>query len=199
MVDFKILSVATALVFLVIFLPLTAVHGQGKVANSYFSVKIPDTWTYVESSDTSMSKLFGRGPVNMIVLAPAEFGDLLANKDDKAVVEKMHQEGAVLSAFRQDTTYDLKNSPLETYVKYRIDGGSNDWNVTSTYNGTIDKEKAVKLTKDGIGDQTNQKMAEYLVLHDKDPYLLTYSADKKHFDKYLPEFETMVRSFKFVN
>jgi serine/threonine-protein kinase len=67
------------------------------------------------------------------------------------------------------------------------------------YNSTIGNERAVKLTKNGTGDLSNQRVLEYLVLHDKDPYILTYSADLNHYDKYLPEFETMVKSFRFEN
>jgi len=37
-----------------------------------------------------------------------------------------------------------------------------------------------------------------LVLHDKDPYYLEYIANTKDFQKYLPQFEQMIKTFKFV-
>ena len=197
MLSFKILVVTVTLVFVLIFLPLTAAHGQEKVENQYFSVKIPDTWTYSTFSNTGMAELLGRGPVNMIIMAPVEFANLLT--EPKEGEDDRMQSGNALSNFMQDTAYNIKNAPLEAYVKHRIDQLSDSFNVTSMYNGTIGKENAVKLTKNGTGDQSNQRVVEYLVLHDKDPYILTYSADVKNFDKYLPEFEQMVRSFKFVS
>jgi len=38
----------------------------------------------------------------------------------------------------------------------------------------------------------------YLVLHDKVPYYLEYIANTKDFQKYLPQFEQMIKTFKFV-
>lgn len=188
MVGFSIISVVTVFVLLLIFMPLSTAHGQEKVANSYFSIKIPDTWTYVKT-------LGAGGP--SIYLAPSEFGSLLNppkdGEDDKKLVD------FVLSVFRQDTTYDVKNAPLNAYVKNRIDDLGSEYNISSTFNGTIGNEKAVKLTKIGIGEKINDRVVEYLMLHNKEPYIITYSADTNHFDKYLPEFEQLVRSFKFVN
>ena len=39
----------------------------------------------------------------------------------------------------------------------------------------------------------------YFVMHDDQPYYLNYIANAKDFEKYLPQFEQMVKSFKFVN
>ncbi len=197
MLDLKHLSATVVLAFVLISLPHTVVHGQEKVENAYFSMKIPDTWTYAEYSNTGMADLLGRGPVNMLVMAPVEFADLLSQSDE-GQGDRMRQSGSALANFMQDTTYNLKNAPLEAYVKHRVDQLIDTFNVTSTYNGTIGKEDAIKLTKNGTGDQSNQRVVEYLVLHDKEPYVLTYSADAKNFDKYLPEFEKMVKSFRFV-
>jgi hypothetical protein len=174
--------------------------GQERVENTYFSIEIPDTWAYVEFSNTGMADLFGRGPGNMIVLAPSEFANLLTAPDenDNSVKEEL-TDGSALSTFRQDTEYNLKNAPLEAYVKFKTDQLSDTFNVTSIHNSTIDNEKAVKLTKNGIEDLSNQKIAEYLILHDKEPYIITYSAGVNQYDKYLTEFEAMVKSFRFEN
>jgi len=188
MVGLKLLSLSVLLTLVLVFLPVTAIHAQEKVANSYFSIKIPDTWTYVKTLGTG-------GP--SIYLAPSEFGSLLnppkEGQDDKKLVD------FVLSLFRQDTTYNVKNAPLDAYVKNRIDDLRSEYNISSTFNGAIGNEKAVKLTKIGIGEKINSRVVEYLMLHKREPYIITYSADTNHFDKYLPEFEQLVRSFKFVN
>jgi hypothetical protein len=187
--------------FVLIYLPLTAVHGQEKVQNPYFSMKIPNTWTYVEFSNTGIADLYGRGPGNTVILAPSDFSNfLLQNKegDTTTTDQKMQEGGGAYSAFAQDTDYNIKNSPLEAYVKYRIDQQSDNWNVSSMDNGTIGKQKAVKISANGTNESADLRKVEYLVLHNKDPYLIQYMANVKDFDKYLPEFEQMVRSFKFV-
>ena len=195
------MSTTVILIFLLIYLPLTAVHGQEKVENAYFSIKVPDTWTYQEISNTAMADLLGRGPGNSIFLTPGEFGNLLVEpkEGERSVIEKIQQDGGVLSGFLQDTTYTIKNSPLDAYLKYRIGQEGGNWNVTSMDNGTIAKEKAVKISLNGTNESGNLRKVYYLLLHDKDPYALSYMANSKDFDKYLPEFEQMVRSFKFVN
>jgi hypothetical protein len=177
------------------------VHGQEKVENAYFSIKVPDTWTYQEISNTAMADLLGRGPGNSIFLTPGEFGNLLVEpkEGERSVIEKIQQDGGVLSGFLQDTTYTIKNSPLDAYLKYRIGQEGGNWNVTSMDNGTIAKEKAVKISLNGTNESGNLRKVYYLLLHDKGPYALSYMANSKDFDKYLPEFEQMVRSFKFVN
>jgi hypothetical protein len=188
--------------FVLIYLPLTAVHGQEKVQNPYFSMKIPNTWTYVEFSNTGIADLYGRGPGNTVILAPSDFSNfLLQNKegDTTTTDQKMQEGGGAYSAFAQDTDYNIKNSPLEAYVKYRIDQQSDNWNVSSMDNGTIGKQKAVKISANGTNESANLRKVEYLVLHDKDAYSLLYAANVKDYDKYLPDFEQMVKSFRFKN
>ena len=66
-------------------------------------------------------------------------------------------------------------------------------------NGTIGKQKAVKISANGTNEYGNLRKVEYLLLHDKDAYMLQYIANSKDYDKYLPEFEQMVKSFRFKN
>ena len=40
---------------------------------------------------------------------------------------------------------------------------------------------------------------QYLAWHDKKPYALAYMANVKDYEKYLPQFELMVKTFKFAN
>lgn len=71
--------------------------------------------------------------------------------------------------------------------------------VTSKENGTIDNEPAVRILGDGINLFSGIKFMQYLVWHDKKPYALAYMANVKDYEKYLPQFELMVKTFKFAN
>jgi len=195
-----LLSAPVILLFLLIFLPVTAVHGQEKVDSLYFSLKVPNSWTYAEYSNTGMASLLGSGPVNYVISAPGEFGQIIAQNadDDRSYFEKLSDGGAI-GEISQDTNYNLKNAPLDAYVKYRIDQQGSNWNVSSMDNGTIGKQKAVKISANGTNESDNLRKVEYLVLHDKDAYSLLYAANVKDYDKYLPDFEQMVKSFRFKN
>jgi hypothetical protein len=200
MLSFKVSVPTIILTFILIFLPLTAVHGQEKVDNLYFSLKVPNSWTYAEYSNTGMATILGRGPVNYVISAPGEFGQIIAQNadDDRSYFEKLSDGGAI-GEISQDTGYNLKNAPLDAFVKYRIDQQGNNWNVSSMDNGTIGKQKAVKISANGTNESGNLRKVEYLVLHDKDAYSLLYVANVKDYDKYLPYFEQMVKSFRFKN
>jgi hypothetical protein len=98
---------------------VTAIHGQEKVDNIYFSLKVPNTWSYAKYSNTKMATLFGKGPVNQIILVPQEFRNNLLNSnlDGARVYENIYDTGA-FSQFTQDTDYNIKNAPLTMYLKY---------------------------------------------------------------------------------
>ena len=70
--------------------------------------------------------------------------------------------------------------------------------VTSKQNVTIDNETAVKIYGNGIESFSGIKFVEYLVQHNKEPYYIGYMANVKDFEKYLPEFEQMVKILKFA-
>lgn len=186
--------------FVLIFLPFTVVQGQEKLDNFYFSLKIPESWTYAEYSNTATASFMGTGPVNYVISAPGEFGQILTDDadDDRSYFEKL-SEGGAIGEISQDTDYNLKNAPLQAYVKYRVDQQGDNWNVTSMDNGTIGKQKAVKISANGTNDDSDLRKVEYAVLHDNDAYFLLYAANVKDYDKYLPEFEQMVKSFRFKN
>jgi PDZ domain len=188
-VFFAILGVLTAYAY--------AIDGNDSVKNQYFSINIPDSWTYTEYSNTGMSQLLGRGPVNDIELTPSEFSDMLLNRDIEKVIEKIQVEGSPYASFSQDTNYPIKNAPLESYVKYKIDNYG-ILNITSQHYTTIGKEKAVKIYSNESASFGNTKTALYFVMHDKQPYQIVYLANAKNYEKYLPEFEQMVKSFRFV-
>jgi len=109
----------------------------------------------------------------------------------------MKDEGAFAS-FGQELGYGIKNAPFELYVKYKIDRQT-EMNVTSRQNVTIHGEPAVKIHGDGIKTFNGIKFVEYILMHDKEPYYIGYMANVKDFEKYLPQFEQMVKTFKFVD
>lgn len=109
----------------------------------------------------------------------------------------------VYGVIAQDGYYTMKNTNLDHYVKYKM----NDPNLknitgskllskeedTNLINGT----KIIKLTYDD--PNSVYKLALYLLQHNKDNYLMYYRADKTNlFDKYLPEFEQMIKTIKWI-
>jgi hypothetical protein len=174
------------MIFLLAF-SVTAVFagGSDRVENLYFSIKIPDNWTYKEGSNTPQAESTGFGPANLIMLTPSEFNDILLGK-------AVHN--GVFAYFIQDAYYPIKNAGLDLFVKYQIDK-QDAINVTSKQNVTIDGEPAVKVYADGNGT----KFVEYMAWHNKQPYDIGYMANVKDYDKYLPQFEQIVKTFKFID
>jgi hypothetical protein len=172
-------------------------YAQEKVDNLYFSLNVPDNWTYAEYSLSGIATILGRGPVNYLIMAPAEFSNILFDKEDESnsAFEKISNGGA-FSEMYQDTNFPVKNAPLKTYVNYKQRDNAT-LNITSQTFTTIGKEDAVRVvaTDTVLGD--NVKFLRYMVLHDNEAYNLLYAANIKDYDKYLPEFEQMVKSFRF--
>jgi len=67
--------------------------------------------------------------------------------------------------------------------------------ITSQDDSIVGKEKAVKI--EGSDNSRTIKLVIYLILHDKEAYNLDYVANVNDFDKYLPDFQEMIKSFKF--
>jgi hypothetical protein len=170
---------------------------QEKVENYYFSINIPDSWAYIESSDTPQAETTGYGPANNIQLTPKQFSDLLITPSEK-FWEKM-KDGGAYASFYQDVDYRIKNAPLESYVKYVIDNRG-IVNITSQQYTTVGNEKAVRIYTNETTSYGNTSFVRYLVMDDDEkPYHIMYFADAKNYEKYLPEFEQMVKSLRFVD
>jgi hypothetical protein len=113
------------------------------------------------------------------------------------------KDGGAYAEFRYAWYYPIENAPLDVFVKYQLDKNFHGFKVTSKQNVTIDNEPAVKMYADGIAidyidlDYTGIKSVLYWVWHDEKPYTLEYTASVKDFEKYLPQFEQMVKTFKF--
>ena len=67
--------------------------------------------------------------------------------------------------------------------------------ITSQDDSIVGKETAVKI--EGSDNSRTIKLVIYLILHDKEAYNLDYVANVNDFDKYLPDFQEMIKSFKF--
>lgn len=167
------------------------------VDNAFFSIIVPDSWTYTESSDTAESRSTGYGLLNTIHLTPVEFSDLLLQTDVDKFREKL-REGGAYATFYQDIDYGLKNAPLESYVKYVIDLLTIQ-NISSQQYTTVGNEKAVVLHATDDPYYSTEKIVLYLTIHDNQPYSIVFKGDPKNYDKYLSEFEEMFRSFRFVD
>jgi len=191
-----IIVILIGIVFLLSFSVTTVFAGGNDiVANPYFSINIPDNWAYREGSYTLEAKNTGLGPGNLIELTPNEFSDILVGGG--GVIEKIRQDGTPYAIFFQDTDYP-KNAPLESYVKYRINNYGIQ-NITSQQYTTVGNEKSVRIYANESAWYGGAKIALYLVMHDKEPYVVLYVANAKNYEKYLPEFEQMVKSFRFVD
>jgi len=171
------------------------VHAHEKLENVFFSFHVPHAWNYAEYSNTAMSSLIGIGPPNQIILVPEEFKDRMldSNEKDNAIYKNIYNAGA-FSQFAQDADYNIKNAPLTTYVKYF----ANKYpylSIISKHDSMVGKEKAVKI--EGNDNSESVKLVIYLVLHDNAAYNLDYVANENDFDKYLPDFEKMIKGFQF--
>jgi hypothetical protein len=170
----------------ILLISVNVVYGQEKVENFYFSLKVPNNWTYAERSN------------NLLALTPGNFADLLIrNEEDEQSPYGRMFDGGAYSTFRQDTRYSIKNAPLDLYVKHRINTLNSAVNFTTQQDAIIGNEKGVRIEGNGINKIMGLKYVAYLTLHDKNAYYLEYIANVKDYGKYLPEFEQLVKSFRF--
>ncbi len=170
---------------------VSTVHAQEKVDAVYFSINVPATWAYTQDAKSPIKDLLGIDSFFSLVLVPSQFGTYLIDEEDFDL-----ENGSAAVMFSKDSDYSVKNAPLDLYVKYRT--GKDDFmNITSQQDATVGNEKAVKIEGNGLDDYKNIKFEDYLMLHANDPYQIRYMANAKDFDKYLPQFEEMVKSFEF--
>jgi hypothetical protein len=175
--------IAMIVVMFLIFVSVSFVNAVIPINNTDFSIGIPNYWAYEVN-------LFSN-----VALTPKEFAALHIDHN-KPLNEKMH-EGGAFASFEQDWLYGIKNAGFDVCVKYKI-GKQNAISVTSQENLTIDNEPAVKITADGINSFLGIKFTEYMIWHNEKPYYIGYMANVKDYQKYLPEFEQIVKSFKFT-
>jgi hypothetical protein len=179
----SLISISILAVVIAISISISNVNALSKVSNANFSIDVPDNWSY------------GQDKLSQPALAPRDFAAFLVNHTEP-LNEKMKNGGAFAS-FKQDSSYAIKNAPFDVYVRDKIEQ-QDGMKVTSKENGTIDGQAAVRILGDGINSFSGIKFVQYFVTHDNKPYLLAYMANVKDYEKYLPQFEQMIKTFKFT-
>jgi hypothetical protein len=192
-----IVSLASITISLTVGL-ISIAHGQTvdnqTTANTTdFSIHVPNGWVYREDY------LFDNG----ILLTANEFADRLITDNASALIDIMH--GGILAELRPDPHFPLKNAPVEVYAKHASKFANN---LFPTYeNATIGGERAIKIFVNSTDiasklGKTNIPVSlvttSYYVMHNDQPYVLDYMGNAKDYQKYLPQFEQIVKTFKFV-
>ena len=201
-VIFTVIMIVTVTVAL--FLPsLNSKVNAIIVNNTDFSVNVLNNWAYKDSnnpmgnifgSNNLLAKLF-EGAIG-VQLIPNEFSNLLVNTSQQLSGKSIEDKGA-FSIFALDTVYPYRNIPLDTYVQYNTN--LSKVKIFSRENATIDGEKAIKTHRTPRDNTANVKVLEYITVHNGKPYFIQYAANVKDYQKYLPQFEQMVKTFKFID
>ncbi|HEY9399760.1 MAG TPA: hypothetical protein VIP29_07695 [Nitrososphaeraceae archaeon] len=155
-----------------------------------FSIEVPDSWTYTETPEPPMENLLGVSSYSSVVLVPAKFAELLIQ--DKGDIEMGNGTAAIV--FAEDSDYTVKNAPPDLYVKFRMNK-DDSLNVTSQQDTTVGKEKADIIEGNKNDISGNVRLLEYLISHNDEPYIIRYIASANDFERYLPDFELMVKEF----
>lgn len=151
------------------------------VNNTDFSIDVPNLWVYREDLSN-----------NMVVLSPNEFAGLLIEDTPSSLPPDDLQYGGVMAILAPDLDFPIKNAPVEMYLKQK-------WSKSALpiENATVGGERAVKLRNNGT-DLANIVGIMYVAMHNDHPYILSYYASVKDYQKYLPQFEQIVKTFKFT-
>jgi hypothetical protein len=169
--------------------------------NSIFSINVLDNWAYMETNlegGAAVKLPNGAEANSAILLIPTEFSEFL-NNINNGDAQKLFQNVGALSLMTLDSGYLFRNVPLEIYAQYQLNKSGGLERILSKENATIDGEKAMKFHTTFKGKSTNfDEGVGYYFFHDGNPYFIDYSANEKDFKRYLPQFEQMVKSFKFV-
>jgi len=161
------------------------------VNNTGWSIEVPNGWVYKEDF------IFDNG----IMLTPNEFADALINTSALLNVT----DGVVMAELAPDPRFPLKNAPGGIYANHTL-------KIVRDFAPTIEKttiggERAIRafLNSTDVASKlgkTNIPVSlvttSYYVMHDDQPYFLDFMANAKDYQKYFPQFEQMVKSFKFT-
>jgi hypothetical protein len=157
-----------------------------------FSIEIPETWAYTETPEPPIENLLGVASYTSVILVPVQFAELLIQEKSDIAMDN----GSAAIVFAKASDYSVMNAPLDLYVKYRMNE-DDSLNLISRQDTIVGKEKAVRI--DGSKNDTsgNIRLLEYLLLHNNEPYVLRFIAGVNDFETYLPNFESMVKTFTF--
>jgi hypothetical protein len=162
------------------------------VDNTDYSMQVPNGWVYRENFIND----------NDTILTPNEFADPLITGNASALVDILRD--SVMVEVAPDRGFAVKNAPLEMYVGDQLKVGKG-LDLTRE-NATIGGERAIKVflnstdqaKKLGMTNVPSILTLSYYVMHDDQPYYLDYITSAKNYQKYLPQFEQMVKTFKFT-
>jgi len=186
-----LILIATTTILLLLFL-IQSAYSVEKFRGLPFSIEVPDSWTYTETPEPPIEHLLGVSSYSSVVLVPAKFAELLIQ--DKGDIGIGNATAAIV--FAEDSDYTVKNAPPDLYVKFRMNK-DDSLNVTSRQDTTVGKEKAVRIEGSKNDISGNVRLLEYLIVHNDEPYIIRYIASTNDFERYLPDFELMVKSFMF--
>ncbi len=186
-----LILIATTTILLLLFL-IQSVYSVEKFRGLPFSIEVPDSWTYTETPEPPIEHLLGVSSYSSVVLVPAKFAELLIQ--DKGDIGMGNGTAAIV--FAEDSDYTVKNAPPDLYVKFRMNK-DDSLNVTSRQDTTVGKEKAVRIESSKNDTSGNIKLLEYLIIHNNESYIIRYITSINDFERYLPDFELMVKSFMF--
>jgi len=173
-------------VFVVNAQAITSLH------NTEFSLNVLDNWAYQESGH-SLQNVFGGGP--WVRLIPVEFSEMLINPGQELSGTTIKNHGAYVT-IGLDTAYPFRNVPLNIYTQYNLN--LSEVKIFARANVTIDGEEAVRIHRTPRDNSTNVEVVDYYTVHEGKPFSLQFVSNVKDFQRYLPEFEQMVKTFKFV-
>ena len=186
-----LIIIATTTILLLLFL-IQSAYSVEKFRGLPFSIEVPDSWTYTETPESPIEHLLGISSYSSVVLVPAKFAELLIQ--DKGDIGMGNGSTAIVFAKASD--YSVKNAPPDLYVKFRMNK-DDSVNVTSRQDTMVGKEKAVRIEGSKNDTSGNIRLSEYLIFHNNEPYIIRYIASTNDFERYLPDFELMVKSFMF--
>jgi hypothetical protein len=186
-----LILIATTTILLLLFL-IQSAYSVEKFRGLPFSIEVPDSWTYTETPEPPIEHLLGISSYSSVVLVPAKFAELLIQ--DKGDIEMDNGTAAIV--FAEDSDYTVKNAPPDLYVKFRMNK-DDSVNVTSRQDTMVGKEKAVRIEGSKNDTSGNIRLLEYLIFDNNEPYIIRYIASANDFERYLPDFELMVKSFMF--
>lgn len=186
----RIITLSGVILVILIFSIITAnIYAQNSNNTTlektlYFEIEIPNNWTYQVYSDSYITDVLGFGLSNSIDAMPTEH---FSSNTTYATTN-----------FKQYADYTIKNAPLDAFVKYMIDK-QNLIQVTSQKDVIVANETATQIYAEGIGEDEGFKFLHYYLIHNKEPYVLGYKASNHLYQKYLPDFEKMLNSFKWID
>jgi hypothetical protein len=186
-----LILIATTTILLLLFL-IQSAYSVEKFRGLPFSIEVPDSWTYTETPEPPIEHLLGISSYSSVVLVPAKFAELLIQ--DKGDIGMDNGTAAIV--FAEDSDYTVKNAPPDLYVKFRMNK-DDSVNITSRQDTMVGKEKAVRIEGSKNDTSGNIPLLEYLIFHNNEPYIIRYIASANDFERYLPDFELMVKSFMF--